>query len=672
MGISNIGKFIKDLGACDVYELVSSAARKSIKTSAGRTRITLQSKDLEELGLQYGLGTIKHPKLVIGGNNTKKGQSVWNATVCDNAGKPVESWTIGYDTTRGKSPVFQFRRVTFDGDKKIFAESEFIDSNKMVSENPMIKSSVYKENGMTIISADAEGAYKLEQRAAGTKKISELENRTGISTLSPEVIINDLKLLQRENTIKERLDFIRETFKVKTPYAQRRLEKIGKMDLKGLEKEIQIQQARLRRQEQELEQIYAKVFGKGESAPDWRKEFIDRNITKINPITKKAIPARTIKRIKHKMSDYNNTRAIIIAAMGKKHIASRFGELDSQYISKMLSELKIKALGNTDLIMVKELQALRGLPKTELIEKAKNIICKRTGLPEDLIKIEPLEKGGGLKEYCACFEETKVRLYYHPTLLEIPDDIIIGLVRHELDHFEVIAKMVKKTGLEEFKAMIHSRSEEALKMFDNEQWEKVLKRITVEESFNSELYKKAYQEYALPWGSFSNLIKYLSNPMELRAYQAGFNIETALNGGNTATLTATQLIKCTIGKEIQLLFGELEQILGKGFMISQYAQKLKTRAVNSIADITSSNFETDVLNQALKIVRQDLVRAKSGTFNDPSYIKAVREITSACDKKVKIKTKSFNKIRKSIFNNLKDVKDVTPLVKKQIKEKMAG
>ena len=670
MGISNIGKFIKELEACSVYDLVSSVARKSINSAAGRTRITLQAKELEELRLQYGLGTIKHPKLVIGGNNTKKGQSVWSVTVCDNSGKPVESWVIGYDTTRGKNPIYQLRKTTFDGDKKIFTETEFIDSNKTVSENPIIESFVRKEKGTTIVSADVEGAYKMYKRTVNGKKASELEQKTGICVPNTKSIKADLNILNKENAVKDRLEFIRDIFKVKTPYAQRRFEKIQKMDLKGLDKEIQIQQSRMQKQEQELEQLYAKVFGTGEGAPNWREEFIDRNITKINPITKKPIPEKTLKRIKHKMNEYNNTRALIATAAEKKHISTNFNELDVQYISKMLAELKIETINNIDHTLIKELQTLKGLPKTELIVKAKDIICKKIGLPEDLIKVEPLEKGYGLQDYCACFDEAKAYLYYHPTLLNLPDDLIIGLIRHELDHCEVIAKMIKKIGYEEFKTIASRGSEERLKMFDDEQWAKVLERITVEDNFNPEPYIKAIKEYTTPWGSFSDLIKYLNNPLELRAYEAGFNIETALNGGNVATIHACSFIKCKFGSEIQAALNELQNITGKGFMPDKYMENLKTRAVNSITDLTSINFETEIFNQALKIIRQDLEKAKAGTFDDSSYIKAVK-LTSKCDSKDKLKTITSKKIKKSIFKDLKKLK-VTPLEKKPPKDKIAS
>lgn len=657
MGIANIGKFIRNIGAHDIYELVSKAAKKCLKRADGRTRSVFSGSELEELG--FDLGKIEQPRLVIGGNNTKKGQSVWSAVVYDANDRPVEVLTAGYDTTRGKATIVQSRKQIFDGDKKVFAESKYFDANRTVPENPVIDTSIKQRGGVTRVSANIDDMYRFEIQTVGPKKNKEIEDKLGIYFRNSKHVKDELKSFVTPEEAKEHLKFLKDAIlnkKLKTPYAVARLRKIEKMDLNGLEKEIQLQLSRLQKQEQELDKLYAKVYGTGEKAPNWREEFVECTVSRINPLTGKQIPVKAHERINKKIKEYSDTRAIIMMAAAKKAMITGSETLDRKYIAKMIAETGITLGETADKVMIEELKALRGLTKAEMMERAKGIVCKRRGLPADLVEIKPVSDGLRLEPYSACFEETNACLYYHPTLLELPDEVVAGLIRHELDHFEVLAKMAKTMGIEEYKALACRGNEESLKRFNDAQWGKIIERITVEEGFNPEPYKKALQEYTTPWGDFADTIKYLSNPLELRAYQAGMEVEVALNDGNLATLAVTQLIKTKIGTDLQNVLAEMKEVLGGRFLPSVYAENLKQKAINSVKDISNINFETDMFNEALKIARRDLAKAKEGTFEGAGFMKIVKAEKISSVSKSMIKDAKTGKIKKSVFRDLKKTK----------------
>ena len=659
MGIADIGRFLKNIGATNTYDLINQVTKRTLNRVSGRTRAIFSGKELEELGLQHGLGNLNHPKLVLAGNNTRKGQSVWSAAVCDVSGKPVSVMTMGYDTTRGENPIFQLRQIAFDGKKKTMSMSEYIDTNVQIAEKPIAECTLTRKNGVADFSTELENAYRFNLRTVSPKKAEEFYEKTGFRIFDTDNIKYGLEDFKSGERAKYRIDFIKDTFKAKTPYAARKLEQIKKMDLKALAKETEVQQARLEKQEQELAKLYEKVFGTGEKTPNWREEFIEGKYTKINPVTNKLLPAHTIKQIEQKMKQYAETRNLLVNITEQKMVKEGFVDFDGRYITRMLNETGTQIGKTTDKIMVEELKALKGLPKEELITKAKDIICKRLNLPADLIEIKPQIKG--LQPYTACFEETQACLYYHPSLLNVPDEMLIPLIRHELDHCEVISKIVKSMGLEEYKAFVSkTKSPEVISKYKDEVWAKVIERIDAD-GFNPEPYKKALEEYVLPWGGMKDLVKYFTNPLEARAYQAGFDMEVALNGGGASTLTAFQLINSKLCIQLQGIFDKMQKTLGSGFNLGKYCNNLRIKAANSLPNPATKNIETEVFEYALKIAKKDLQKALNGTFEDSSFLKCDKIISSEIKKaKIidpKIK-KMFSKvIKKSSMKLPENVKD---------------
>ena len=625
MGITNIGKFLQELNSNTVYGLVEKAAKKSINKVTGRTRVILKGEELKALGLENELGCIPHPRLIIGGNNTTKGQSVWGATVCDSSGQPVQSFAISYDVTRGKNPIYQLRRQVFDGKKKIFAGTEYANTNKQIDLNSAeVKTSISHNNGMTTGTADLGDVYHFNAATQSDKKCADFWTKNRIGIPGAKSVQSEVNALARPEEIDSRIKIFLDQFRPKNAAYQKKLKSISLMDLNAVEKEISIQQAKMQKVEQEFDEMYAKIFGTGEKVPNWHENFYTNQIPTINPITGEKLPKKTIDRIHKTMQRYNETRELLLNLGQKKMVLLGGNIAEKNYIAKMIEQMGIKIGKTTDEAMIKELQALRGLPKIEILEKSKDIICKKVGLPPELVKIHPAPNNYGLSEYCAAFDETQACLYYHPAVLAFSDDMLIAAMRHELDHFERLAKTAKVIGLDKYKQLV-CKTDEELKAFDEENWEKILEHINVEKGFNPEPYIKSKQEYVTPFRSAKNTIKYFSNPLENYAYQAGLDIEIALNGNNIGTQTAQQLILSKLCTKIQINLDDIQKLKGKYFDLDHYIDKAVNQAKKMIPNPEHSSILIEICEKMLAITERDLAKVKTGQLENVTAINYTKQ-----------------------------------------------
>ena len=609
MGITNTVRFLQELGVYSVEDLITKAAKKSLNKLSGRTRFVFKGEELQALGLEGGFGNIKHPRLVIGANNSQ-GQSLWGATVCDASGKPVQSFAVSYDVTRGKNPVYQMRSRVFDGNKKIFSVNEYADTNISRIPDSDIRASISHNRGITTASIDAGQAYHKNITAPSINKAAAFWMKTNIGLADAKVVEAEVKALSNANELKPYLDWLKKSFKAKDPIVKQKLAKVSKMDLKAVDKELNLQTAQMEKIEVEFDKLYTEIFGTSEKIPNWKEHFYVRQTPTTNPITGEALSKKTITRINKKMQKYSDVRRLLVCLRDRKQVLTGLKYVDEKFISKMFEELNITIGKTTDEVMIKELRALRGLPKEEILEKSKDIICKKAGIPPELIKLSPAPEGYEIGVYSASFEETQGRLYYHPTILNAPDDMLIGAIRHEIDHLEVMAKTAKAMGLDNYKTLV-CKTEKKLAMFDKENLEKIIEHVNTD-GFDAEPYIKAMSEYVTPFGSIKNTIKYFSNPLELRAYQAGLDIELALNGGNIAISTSNQLVVSRLCSDIQKHINEIQKIAGENVNLDSYISNIGNQALNMVENPGCQNYIGELFNKILFIVKRDLQNLKAG------------------------------------------------------------
>jgi len=252
-------------------------------------------------------------------------------------------------------------------------------------------------------------------------------------------------------------------------------------------------------------------------------------------------------------------------------------ELPNYPISFCSAQIQQHSKGSTPLV-AKQLKTLDG-SLDEKLPKAKDIILKDMGLPNDLVECVDLDLGG--KGYAA-YIVTQGKILFDKKFCQKPDsefsdDAVMCILRHELDHMEVFAKLYKKLGKDEFKKVISGiidKMPEGMRDINYDFYEKMSKYVNVD-NFDAEKYIYAIKNYydggALGnshYKNFTIITKNFDNALEDSAREKQYELEN-LMGVTTlkdfySMIDETKKLKSEIKskgisdeKEIQKIFDDL-------------------------------------------------------------------------------------------------------------------
>ena len=221
---------------------------------------------------------------------------------------------------------------------------------------------------------------------------------------------------------------------------------------------------------------------------------------------------------------------------------------------------------------------------------------------------------------------------------------IAGMMRHELDHFEVYAKLAKSMGIDKFKSFLKTFSKEmGIKdeqtfdmMFNESFWNKAIKNVDVS-GFNAVKYEKAiagYYKKISGLSDYSELMqdaKYFSNSLETRAYKVQDSIYKSMGVQNDEQIMIRHLNK-EINKTVELIkrknprsaennpFGEpgkLEEFINEVVMREKYKQNGKS--FNEFCDTMS------------EMCRNEFVRPSFNSRGEKTQIRLARPSTQRGD-----------------------------------------
>ncbi len=196
-------------------------------------------------------------------------------------------------------------------------------------------------------------------------------------------------------------------------------------------------------------------------------------------------------------------------------------------------------IGSSPFVALK-LKQLTGSLDEKLI-KAKNIILSDMGLPADLVVLEDkdLKKTG----YAACML-TQGKILYDKTFCQQPnsdfsDDAVMCILRHELDHLVLSAKLYKKLGKDEFKKLITNKNlikaiPEDMRELNFDFYEKISKYINVD-NFDEKKYIDALNNYySEPLGNshyknFNIITKNFDNAFEDSARRKQYELQQLMD-----------------------------------------------------------------------------------------------------------------------------------------------
>ena len=381
------------------------------------------------------------------------------------------------------------------------------------------------------------------------------------------------------------------------------------MNIPAVEKETELQMQKMKQIEQELDNLYSEIVGTEKNGSIWRENYIKDELPKINVKTGEPITKNNALRLKRKFQRYTDTRNLLMMLTDRNSQLNNYQLFDKNYLARTLDKYGVKAGNTVDKELLSKLNEIKNLPPIEAMTKAKDVICEHLGLPKELIEVAEVPPVCALQEYSAAFMPQLGKIYYHPTVKSMPSDVLIALIRHELDHAEVFAKTAKSIGLNEFKDIICQGIPKAKAIFNEELWTQILKNIKVGD-FDTKFYEEAIKNYqtATRYNLRQN-ISYMSNPLEQRAYRVGFDMQYALNGGNIAMNNTNTLITSIIYARLEEKIKILKSIFGEKLDEFVCVNTLHESAIKSIKNPTSLGLNLEIYEKMLELIDKGIEKA---------------------------------------------------------------
>ena len=264
-------------------------------------------------------------------------------------------------------------------------------------------------------------------------------------------------------------------------------------------------------------------------------------------------------------------------------------------------------LSNTSYLsesFVKSLTQIKGKDRVETYSKIKDAILKKMGYTNsELIKVE---SASGFQSISigAGWDEVTGKIIIGDIAKNTNIENGIAMMYHEIDHMDKFVKLYKSLGEGKFQRLVSKRNPEATLNLDI--YREMSKNADIM-GFNAGKYSKAYLEYPEKMKGYSDMYKYLNNPLEVEAF--------------------------TVQSKIQKILG-LSELTTRDSFPKNYKAMLDSLAKQGITDIKQQNLiiqdivdlcQKKVIDEkAFKLFCKQLKKIKL-TESETNYLKELQE-----------------------------------------------
>lgn len=208
-------------------------------------------------------------------------------------------------------------------------------------------------------------------------------------------------------------------------------------------------------------------------------------------------------------------------------------ELPNYPVSFCAGQIQRHFKGSTPYV-AKQLNKLEGT-LDEKLPIAKDLILKDMGLPSDLVECVDQDLGGkGYAAYSAPLGKVIFdKKFCQKPDSEFSDEAVMCILRHELDHMEVFAKLYKKLGGEEFEKLIsvlYKNAPDKMPKVNHEFYKEMSKHVNID-NFDANKFVDAINNYYLAslgdshYKNFTDIIKNFDNALEDSAREKQYELE---------------------------------------------------------------------------------------------------------------------------------------------------
>ena len=227
----------------------------------------------------------------------------------------------------------------------------------------------------------------------------------------------------------------------------------------------------------------------------------------------------------------NNNITKVVSKQCSETAYPAIKELSNYPISFCSTQVQRHSKGSTPYV-AKELKALEGSLDEKLV-KAKDIILKDMNLPSDLVECINQECNG-YAAYSAPLGQIIInkKRCQNPEA-DFSDEAVICILRHELDHLEVFAKLYKSLGGEEFEKLLSALYGKDMPKVNHEFYKEMSKYVNTD-NFDSSKYIDAINNYYKAslgkshYKNFTDITKNFSNALEKSAQDKQGELESLM------------------------------------------------------------------------------------------------------------------------------------------------
>ncbi len=612
----NYVRLLKNFADGNIYETLLGVTKKSIGGKLDQSRMILREPEIKKLGGTWASLTkgLKHPSITVG-TNARANSSVTGVVVSDSTRGTVKKYALQIEEKKGGS-IFQLKEQTLNSEGKMETTCDrLVDTS-----DPMLQMFIKSENQTR--SPGMERVLRTPKKPSGINQSEGTINKPNVKREMAETTAPKLKQEKMEQKITQapktkavkKEEIAASAVKDQSKIIEKpvlKFEPIENLTPEQIEDEIKVLGERLKKQEKELwnEVFPSKQFDKKEFSDDFFPSRSDKQFNlylkdlyecsvknHYHPYTGNAVKVNNkMLQLRQECLDIRN-RLYQLSLYRTQNPNFKLSKNDVQKFIDDYSKYDVSNFSS-------RIQHIVELPsKNKRIDAAVQMFAEDIKIPAEhiIVKKYPYKQGSPVG---AAFKPEEGIIYtYFPSSMSPTTQI--AMLRHEMDHLEVFAKMCKSMGMEDFIQMLKKKNPNLDEKLVRKRYAKLIETVDIKD-FDTEKYIKAFQDYDMGMMNLSPR-NYIGNPIESRAYrlQAQYDYNNPLSRSNAITTN--------IYTEVNEMLDAISKEIGKEFSVADLNSLIGNKLLREVADPTGPYIGVEMAHNATKLLEEILKNLRNG------------------------------------------------------------
>lgn len=599
----NYVRLLKNFADGNIYETLLGVTKKSIGGKLDQSRMILREQEIKKLGGTWAGLTegLKHPSITVG-TNARANSSVTGVVVSDSTRGAVKKYALQIENKKGGS-IFQLKEQALNSEGKMETTCDrLVDTS-----DPMLQMFIKSENPTR--NPGMEKVLKTPKKTSGINQSEGTINKPNVKREMAETTAPKLKQEKMEQKItqapkakavKKEEEIAASAVKEQSKIIEKpvlKFEPIETLTPEQIEDEIKVLGERLKKQEKDLwNEVFPSQLGR---QPRYNLKDLYTLSAKEHYHTNSSSTIAI--QVNDKMSQL---RQECLDIRNRLYQLSLSRSQNPQFIQSENDMWRF--IGDYNYYDVNNLSSrikyIAKLPLNKRTKAAVQMFANDIQIPAEhiIVKKYPYKQGSPVG---AVFSVDQGIIYtYFPSSMSPTTQIAV--LRHEMDHMEVCAKMCKSMGMDDFIQMLKKKNPNLDEKLVRKRYAKLIETVDIKD-FDAKKYIKAFQDYDMGMMNLSSR-NYIGNPLESRAYrlQAQYDYNNPLSRSNAITTN--------IYAEVNEMLKTISKKTGKEFTESDFNSLVGDSLLRRVVNPTSPFIHQELAEEATKLMQQMLRNLDNG------------------------------------------------------------